>query len=89
MGSNIGTYLDQLWVSNIVKTKRSYKQKPHGWSLPIPINNAIRQIPMDESHELTLQHTNAYKLILTLQFKSPLYASDCLCKVAKIITKTV
>ena len=43
---------------------------------------------MDESREVRLQHTNAYKLILTLRFILPLYASACLCK-AKIITKTV
>ena len=61
VGSNIATYLDQLWVSNIVKL--SYKQynkvtneNSRGWS---PIDNVNNT--MDESRELRLQHTNAYK----------------------------
>ena len=87
MGSNIGAYLDQLWVSNIVKIKYNKEvtnKNLHGWSLPIPIdNNAIRKttIPMDESRELRLQHTNAYKLIFNSSIYIALYASACLCKV--------
>ena len=44
VGSNIGTYLDQLWVSSIVKFKHNKEvtnKNPRGWSLPIPID--IRQ----------------------------------------------
>ena len=63
MGSNTAAYLDQLWVSNIVKT--SYKQynevtneNSRGWSLTDANSD---NNTMDESHELRLQHTNAYK----------------------------
>ena len=64
MGSNIGTYLDQLWVSNIVKIKHNNKEVTNNPMVGLYLYQCNKTtILMDESREVRL--TNAYKLILT------------------------